>query len=128
LTGLSLAASLFWAVSSAFARLITFSTTSSVRVSRISPRCATEPQDGFLRQGCFLTLDPDWPGQWHLVERTGQRTPVGLDAGDARDYAFTVAERFGVGTDRVVLFQKRAKADLPESGAKRRAKSDSKVG
>jgi CRISPR-associated protein Csb1 len=85
---------------------------------------ATEPQEGFLRQGCFLTLDPDWPGQWHLVKRTGQRTPVALDAGVARGYAFTVAERFGVGTDRLVRFQKeRAKADLPDSGAKRRAKS-----
>lgn len=84
---------------------------------------AIEPQDGFLRQGCFLTLDPDWPAQWHSVERTGKRTAVALDPGAVRDYAFIVAERFGIGPelDRLVRFQKeRAKADLPQEKKKGR--------
>jgi hypothetical protein len=39
------------------------------------------------------------------------------------DYAFTAAERFGVGNDRQVQFQKdRAKADLPDSDAKKKAR------
>lgn len=81
---------------------------------------ATESQDGFLRQGCFLTLDPDHPAQWNVVERTGRRTPVTLEPGVARDYAFTVAERFGVGKDRLVQFQKeRARADLPQDAKKK---------
>jgi CRISPR-associated protein Csb1 len=85
---------------------------------------ASEPQDGFLRQGCFLTLDPEYPAQWHKIERTGQRTPVALEPGQIRDYAFTVAERFGVGGDRLVQFQKeRAKADLPDASTKRKGKS-----
>jgi CRISPR-associated protein Csb1 len=85
---------------------------------------ATEPQDGFLRQGCFLTLDPNWPAQWHAVERTGQRTPVALEPRVVRDYAFTVAERFDVGVDRLVRFQKdRAKADLPDAAAKKKGRA-----
>ena len=28
---------------------------------------AVEPQDGFLRQGCLLTLDPDTPADWTTV-------------------------------------------------------------
>jgi CRISPR-associated protein Csb1 len=84
---------------------------------------ASEPQDGFLRQGCLLTLDPDYPAQWNAVERTGERTLVVLDQGVVHDYAFTAAERFGVGNDRQVQFQKdRAKADLPDSDAKKKAR------
>jgi CRISPR-associated protein Csb1 len=81
---------------------------------------AIEPQDGFLRQGCLLTLDPDHPAQWRLVERTGQRTPIGLEQRIVRDYAFTAAARFGIGPDRRVTFQKeRAKADLPQDTKKK---------
>ena len=29
---------------------------------------AVEPQDGFSRQGCLLTLDPDTPSNWTSVE------------------------------------------------------------
>lgn len=84
---------------------------------------ATEPQDGFLRQGCLLTLDPEFPAQWHQVERTGERSPVSLDQGIVHDYAFTAAERFGVGSDRLVQFHKeRAKADLPGDDAKKKGK------
>jgi CRISPR-associated protein Csb1 len=81
---------------------------------------ATEPQNGYLRQGCFLTLDPDWPGQWNTVERTGHRKRVALETDTIRDYAFTVADRFGVGADRLVRFQKeRAKGDLPQDTKKK---------
>jgi CRISPR-associated protein Csb1 len=80
---------------------------------------ASEPQDGYLRQGCFLTLDPDYPAQWHKVERTGERIPLALEPGLVRDYAFTVADRFGVGKDRLVQFQKeRARADLRDTKKK----------
>jgi CRISPR-associated protein Csb1 len=82
---------------------------------------AVEPQDGFLRQGCLLTLDPNNRPQWHLVERDGCRKPVRLDAAIAREYATEAAARFGVGSDRLVQFQKgRAKADLPDNAKKKR--------
>jgi CRISPR-associated protein Csb1 len=74
---------------------------------------ATEPQDGFLRQGCLLTLDPDAPGEWTMVERSGRRASARLAEEDARAYASAAAKRFGVGPDRTVKFVKdRAKADL----------------
>jgi CRISPR-associated protein Csb1 len=83
---------------------------------------AVEIQDGFLRQGCLLTIDPDHHAHWHVVERTGHRTAVSLEQRIVRDYAFTAAERFGVGPDRLVRFQKeRAKADLPQD-AKRKGR------
>jgi len=81
---------------------------------------AAAPQDGFLRQGCMLTLDPDAPGQWTSVHRSGQRTAVALDDEIALTYATTVAEAFGVGADRRVVFNKElAQADLVESAAKK---------
>ena len=82
---------------------------------------AVEPQDGFLRQGCLLTLDPNDRPQWHLVERNGSRKPLMLDLTVAREYAEEVAARFGVGPDRRVKFEKeRAKADLPDDTKKKR--------
>jgi CRISPR-associated protein Csb1 len=81
---------------------------------------ATEPQDGFLRQGCLLTTDPDAEASWTLVERTGRRTQIALDADMALAYAQTAARRFNVGPDVSVAFDKeRAKADLaPKEGKK----------
>ena len=67
---------------------------------------------GFLRAGCLLTLDPDDPGIWHVVERTGERSPVCLDAKTACNYAVNAAASFGVGENRRVQFdQKRAMED-----------------
>jgi CRISPR-associated protein Csb1 len=81
---------------------------------------ATEPQDGFLRQGCLLTPDPDAPGAWTLVERSGRRVELALDANAALAYARAAAARFGVGQDRHVAFSKdRARADLPAKDAKK---------
>src|SRR5262249_17778270 len=40
---------------------------------------AIEPIDGFLRAGCFLTLDPASDPEWKLVHRDGKHAPVALD-------------------------------------------------
>ena len=68
---------------------------------------ATAPMDGFLRAGCLLTLNPEDPGDWYAVARSGQRTPVNIDADIALAYARTVAAAFGVGGDRRVTFAKK---------------------
>lgn len=82
---------------------------------------AAEPMDGFLRQGCLLTLDPSKPGLWEAVQRDGTRTPVGLTAAIAREYATRAATSFGVGPSMPVKFEKTlAKADVAESGKKKK--------
>jgi CRISPR-associated protein Csb1 len=90
---------------------------------------ATEPQDGFLRQGCLLTLDPGAPAQWHSVERSGARKPLKIDLGVLEGYARNAAEAFGIGEDRRVKFDPAlAKADLGEGEAKRAKKGKEKSG
>jgi CRISPR-associated protein Csb1 len=80
---------------------------------------ATEPLDGFLRQGCLLTLDPDQPTSWHEVERTGRRTPLELTPDVALELATTAAGRFGVGEGGEFPFQReRAKATVSEGKKK----------
>jgi CRISPR-associated protein Csb1 len=87
---------------------------------------ASEPQDGFLRQGCLLTLDPDAPSQWAMVERTGKRTPVQLEAKVAADYAAATAKKFGIGPDREVKFLKdKARADVKGDDKKKKKKGAS---
>ena len=77
---------------------------------------ATEPQDGFLRQGCLLTLDPNAPAQWQLVHRTGQRNDVAFDPAQISGYAKNAAKRFGVGPDREFVFStKVAREDLEKA-------------
>ena len=84
---------------------------------------ATDQQDGFLRQGCLLTPDPSTPPQWVLVERTGERTAVALDADRALEYAQSAAAAFGVGPDRQVDFSiKRARDDLEKAKKEQSAK------
>jgi CRISPR-associated protein Csb1 len=87
---------------------------------------AAEPMDGYLRQGCLLTLDPDHPAVWSQVERTGKRTTVDLTSEVAREFAQGAADRFGVGQGGVFPFQKeRAKAAVGETkrkGMKKAAK------
>jgi CRISPR-associated protein Csb1 len=79
---------------------------------------ATDPLDGFLRQGCLLTPDPAKPTDWVAVARTGERTAVALTSSVARAFATKAAAAFGVGPSKVVKFDKsRAKSDLEESGA-----------
>ncbi|MYZ46624.1 type I-G CRISPR-associated RAMP protein Csb1/Cas7g [Propylenella binzhouense] len=73
---------------------------------------ATAPQDGFLRAGCQLVLDPDAGRTLELVKRDGTRRPLELSHDQALTYAREAAGRFGVGPDRAVAFDKdRAKKD-----------------
>jgi len=48
---------------------------------------ATEPMDGFLRQGCLLVPQVPSESGWQQVARTGERTPVALDSAQARTWA-----------------------------------------
>ena len=74
---------------------------------------AAEPQDGFLRAGCQLVLDPDAPGAWTRVMRTGEREAIDLSPDIALAYAREAAAAFGPGENRQVQFDKaRAKADV----------------
>ena len=57
----------------------------------------TAPLDGFLRAGCLLTLDPEEPGMWHSVERTGQRKQISMDEETALAYARRAAESIRCG-------------------------------
>jgi CRISPR-associated protein Csb1 len=82
---------------------------------------ATEPLDGFLRQGCLLTPKADEPAQWQEVARTGERTPIGLDSGVALKLAQKAAKDFGVGANRADKFG----ADLARTDVK--AKDDAKA-
>lgn len=87
---------------------------------------ATEPLDGFLRQGCLLVPKPDQEG-WEQVTRTGQRTKVALNNELARMLAEKWARDFGVGDSRVVKFDKAmAKSDLPDKEAKTSKKASKK--
>ncbi len=65
---------------------------------------ATEPQDGFLRQGCLLTPSPNVTATWTLVARTGKRQDVEIDSTSALNYAIGSAKAFGVGNDRQIAF------------------------
>jgi CRISPR-associated protein Csb1 len=80
---------------------------------------ATDPQDGFLRQGCLLTPDPGAPANWTLVERSGLRKQAKFAEGSVSAYAETAAKEFGVGPDRQEPFSKEAaKADLQDKKEK----------
>lgn len=84
---------------------------------------ATDIHDGFLRQGCLLTLDPAARGQWHAVSRDGQRTPLDLTSDGAVAYAERAAKSFGVGPNRRIAFRKDfAQDDLKEIDKKKSAK------
>ena len=85
---------------------------------------ATEPLDGFLRQGCSLVPDEKTPAEWVAVARDGARSSVGLSAAVAIDYAEGAANRFGVGPNRSVTFKKElAQADLKELDKKKEKKA-----
>lgn len=81
---------------------------------------ATEPLDGFLRQGCLLVPKPDQASGWTQVDRRGIRTPIALDSAEARTLASTWATAFGVGPNVSKKFTKDlAKADLDEPKKKK---------
>lgn len=80
---------------------------------------ATEPLDGFLRQGCLLVPKADQPAEWEQVARTGKREKVALDNTQARKLAAQWAKEYGVGESRTAKFGKElAKADLTEKEGK----------
>jgi CRISPR-associated protein Csb1 len=84
---------------------------------------ATDEPDGFLRQGCLLTLDPAAPGQWVAVARDGLRTPLALTSDIALTYAKTAAKAFGVASCQRVAFRKDfAQEDLKENDNKKSTK------
>ncbi|MGH7073613.1 MAG: type I-G CRISPR-associated RAMP protein Csb1/Cas7g [Stellaceae bacterium] len=85
---------------------------------------ATEPLDGFLRQGCLLVPGDMESTEWSAVARDGNRTPVALSSAGAFDYAKDAARAFGVGPDRRVAFKKElALADLKELDKKKGRKT-----
>jgi CRISPR-associated protein Csb1 len=85
---------------------------------------ATEPLDGFLRQGCLLVPDDKAFAEWVSVARTGERAPVALSSAVALDYATNAAAAFGVGPDRPVTFRKElAQGDLKELDKKKSKKA-----
>ncbi|MBC5800654.1 MAG: type I-U CRISPR-associated protein Cas7 [Candidatus Eremiobacteraeota bacterium] len=82
---------------------------------------ATEPQDGYLRQGCLLTPDPQETKEWTLVARTGARSKIAMHPSIALDYARSAAQQFGVGDDRRVTFERdRAKASVAKKDEKKK--------
>lgn len=88
---------------------------------------ATEPLDGFLRQGCLLVPKPEQASGWVAVARTGERVPIALSNADARKLAAKWATAFGVGADRTEKFSKDfASADLKENDNKGKAKAKKK--
>lgn len=84
---------------------------------------ATEPLDGFLRAGCLLVPDPEKKASWEEVQRTGERTEIELSNEAARDFARVMASEFGVGEDRVDVFEPgRAKEDVSDDKKKKAGK------
>jgi CRISPR-associated protein Csb1 len=81
---------------------------------------AVEPLDGFLRQGCLLTLDPDDVGSgWTEVQRTGERISVDLTPATALAYAQRAAKAFSVGEGGTFTFSKdAAKEDVKSDGGR----------
>jgi CRISPR-associated protein Csb1 len=66
---------------------------------------AAEPPEAFLRQGCLLTPAADGASDWAIVARSGERTPIALDADHALKIAREAAKAFGIGPDRSVTFE-----------------------
>lgn len=74
---------------------------------------ATDPQDGFLRQGCLITPDFDEPASWQQISRNGQRVELDLSLEIAEGYAREAAREFGVGEGGTYEFDKKlAKQDV----------------
>lgn len=69
---------------------------------------STAPLDGFLRQGCLITPDPDAPSEWVSVDRDGVREPVGLSQNTAFELAQKAARDFfgKIPSERTVKFDK----------------------
>jgi CRISPR-associated protein Csb1 len=87
---------------------------------------ATEPLDGFLRQGCLLVPKAEQAG-WEQVARTGERNKVPITSAEARKLASKWAQDFGVGNDRPVKFDRAfAKTDIADKNNKKEGKKAAK--
>jgi CRISPR-associated protein Csb1 len=73
---------------------------------------ASDPQDGFLRQGCLLICAPDSQSVWQEVHRTGERKPVKFSQGDPVQYAKSAADKFVVGPAGIFHFNRNAARKL----------------
>jgi len=84
---------------------------------------ATDPGDGFFREGCLLVpADSKTPANWQAVARDGSRTDVAVTQDSAFAYALAAATTFEVGADRPLTFQKElAKADVRKADKKKEA-------
>jgi CRISPR-associated protein Csb1 len=88
---------------------------------------ATEPLDGFLRQGCLLVPKQLQPSGWEQVARTGERMPVALTNELARKLAAHWAAEFSVAPPRPVKFGKDlARAAKDEAMKKKEGKAGTK--
>ena len=72
---------------------------------------ATEPLDGFLRQGCLLSCHPEHPAQWESVSRCGGREPIDLNRACALEYAKAAKQVFPVVRDKTFDFNKKLADD-----------------
>ena len=68
---------------------------------------ATAPIDGFLRQGCILTPDPDVPAAWALVARNGKRKEFTLESDEILKFAKETASEFKIGEDQEFKFDRK---------------------
>ena len=90
---------------------------------------AAEPLDGFLRQGCLLTLAGGTQATWELVKRDGSRTAIDLTPDVALALARQATEDFG-GIPNYDVFKfdvKMAQQDI-EAGAKGKSGKGGKGG
>ena len=80
---------------------------------------ATADPDGFLRQGCLLTPDPDNQGTWERVGRDGGRSAVDLNKDTVLAFARKEAKRFGVARPLTIAFDPAlAKGDIEKAKKK----------
>lgn len=88
---------------------------------------AAAPFDGFLRQGCLLTLDPATPAEWVAVGRDGARSPIALTETLALEYASKASAAFCVGPAVKKSFDRdAAKADVSGDDGKKKAAKPAK--
>ncbi len=89
----------------------------------------TNNPTGYLRQGCFLVLDPGKPREFVEVYPNGDRKPATVTHEAALSFARAAAKQFGVGENRSAEFDKeRAKRDVAGDGeGKKKRKKDRKA-
>jgi CRISPR-associated protein Csb1 len=84
---------------------------------------ANEPQDGFLRQGCLLTPDPESPAIWTSVARSGEREQIKLTLEQSLAYAKSCAADFGIKNHPPVRFDPKKARTMLDQVKKKKGKS-----